>query len=145
MKKFHLGVGLVVLLTLGGAAPARHVTHPVTPQNRDKQFFAFAVAVKDVEGLKEVRVIVHNQAGQRPPAGSASGWVEVRRAKAEAPTITRIQAAGGQTYTFRLTPADLEGATFVFTEAPRDVRVPFPSPGDYWTFNLSDFVTTPKQ
>src|SRR5262245_13202441 len=145
MRTFHVVVGMAVLLVMGGSALARHVTHPVTPQNLGKQFFSFAVEVKDVEGLKEVRVIVQKQASQRAPAESASGWVEMRGPKAAVPAVTRVQAEDVQTYAFRLSPADLEGARFVFTEARQDVRTPFPSLGDYWTIDLTNFVATPKK
>jgi hypothetical protein len=145
MRKFHLVLGMAVLLVLGRSALARHVTHPVTPQNLDNQFFSFTVEVKDVQGLKEVRVTVQKQAGQRAPAEAASGRVELRRPQAAVPAVTRVQAGGVQTYTFRLPPADLEGAYFVFTETPQEVRTPFPYPGDYWTFNLTDFVSAPQK
>lgn len=144
MTKSHLVLGIAVLLTLDGSALARHVTHTVTPQNLDEKFFSFAVEVKDVEGLKEVRVTVQKQAGHRAPSASASGRVGLRRPKATVPEIVRVEADGVQTYTFRLSAADLEGASFTFAETPQDVESPFPYPGDYWTFNLSEFASAPE-
>jgi hypothetical protein len=145
MRKFRLLLGLAALLVLGGSAWAKHATHPVTPQNIDKQPFAFTVEVKDVDGLKEVRVTVRQQAGHPAPVASAYGRVGLRRPQAAAPAITRVQTDDAQTYTFRLSPADFDGAYFVFTETPDDPRVPFPYPGDYWTLNLKDFVPARKK
>jgi len=145
MRQFQLVLGTAILLVLGGSALAKHVTHPVTRQNLDKQFFSFALEVEDVEGLKEVRITVRKQAGQRAPAESASGYVRMPRPKAAVPAVTRVQADGVQTYPFRLPPAEFDGARFVFTETRQDVRTPFPSPGDYWTLDLRDFVPAPKK
>jgi hypothetical protein len=147
MKYFSFVLALVMLLVLGGPAFARHVTHPVTPKNIEKQPFAFAVHVKDVGELKEFEITVRQQSGKPAPIDSATGSVAfVARGKkiAALPTITRVQANGVQTYTFRLSPSDVDLARFTFTETPQDWQRPFPSPGDYWVFDLRDFVGGPK-
>jgi hypothetical protein len=139
---------VAVLPAVGGQALARHVTHPVTPQNIDQQPFAFTVRVKDVGGLKEVEITVRQKPGKRAPDRTASGEVVLEasgKKKGELPPITRVLADGVQTYTFRVAPADLDRAQFTFTETPQDVRVPFPFPGDYWVFDLGDFAGSAKK
>jgi hypothetical protein len=148
MKSFPLVLALAVLLATGGRVLARHVIHPVTPKNIDQHPFSFAVHVKDVGALKEFEITVAPQAGKPAPAASATGSVAIaaRGTKTVAlPTIARVEASGTQTYTFRLSPSDLDSARFTFTETPQDWRRPFPSPGDYWVFDLSDFVDSPKK
>lgn len=144
MSNFHLALGAVTLLAVSGPAAARHVVHPVTPQNLDRQVFSFAVQVSDAGEGKEIRVTVRPQAGGPHPVGSAYGRVELRGHGA-APAVTRAEVDGGQVYTFRLSAADIGSASFVFTETPEDLRTPFPSPGDYWRLDLRDFVTTAQK
>jgi hypothetical protein len=148
MRGFPLYLAVAVLAAVAGPVFARHVTHPVTPQNIDQQPFAFTVHVRDVDGAKEVEVVVEQKPGQRAPAGSATGSVVVDpcgKRPAAFPAVTRVQSGGVQTYTFRLPPSDLGRAHFTFTETPQDVRTPFPFPGDYWVFDLGDFVGPSKE
>jgi hypothetical protein len=147
-KNYPLCLAVAVLLAVGGRALARHVTHPVTPENLDKQPFAFAVQVKDAGEMKEVEITVRQRPGKRAPAVSAWGIATLAprgEKQAASPAITRILANGVQTYTFRIAPSDVERATFTFSETPQDVRTPFPFPGDYWVFDLKRFVRSPKQ
>jgi hypothetical protein len=148
MKNFLLILALAILPAVGGQVLARHVTHPVTPKNIDKQPFSFSVQVKDVEELKEFEITVRQQAGKPAPGGSATGSIRFATSgnkPGALPAITRMEENGVQTYTFRLSPADLDRARFTFTETVEDWRQPFPSPGDYWVFKLSDFVDSPKK
>jgi hypothetical protein len=134
------------LLAVRGVAVARHVTHPVTPANISEQPFSFTVHVKDAGEMKEFEIVVKAKAGGAAPVLSATGEVVVARSATKEPNtppVRRVQANGVQTYTFRLAPADLDRATFTFTESPRNVE--FPSPGDYWTFQLGRFVGNPSQ
>jgi hypothetical protein len=148
MKKLPLALAVAILLGVGGQVLARHVTHPVTPANVDEQPFSFTVQVKDVGELKEFEITVKQKAGKSAPVGSATGSVVIDacgKKEAAFPAITRVQSDGVQTYTFRLSPSDLDRAHLTFTETPQDVRTPFPSPGDYWVFDLSNFVGNPKK
>ena len=145
-KTVPLCLAVAVLLAVGGQALARRVTHPVTPNNLDKQPFAFTVQVKDVGGLKEVEITVRQKAGRSAPAVTASGSVVIypRGPKQGAsPALTRVLDNGVQTYTFRVAPADLDRTSFTFTETADNWRTPFPYPGDYWVFDLRNFVGNP--
>jgi hypothetical protein len=147
IKSLPLFLAVAILVTFSGQALGRHVTHRVTPKNIDEQPFSFKVQIKDVEQLKEVEIVVKQKAGKPDPVVSATGSVVVGERgnkKAASPAITRVQSDGVQTYTFRVSPADLDRTYFTFTETPQDARTPFPFPGDYWVFDLSDFVGSPK-
>jgi hypothetical protein len=147
MRSFALLLAVAALPAVAAPAFARHVTHPVTPQNIGEQPFSFTVHVKDVEGLKEFEVVVKQKPGQRAPADSATGSVVVEacgKKPAVFPAVTRVQSGGAQTYTFRVPPPDVDRTRFTFTESPQDARTPFPFPGDYWVFDMSEFVGSPK-
>lgn len=146
MKKFPMLFALAILL-VGSPVLARHVTHRVTPSNIDKQSFAFTVQAKDVGQLKEFQITVRQKA-HPGPGDAATGSVVIRPSgdqQAAFPLVTRVRSDGMQTYTFRLSPSDLNRASFTFTETPQDWKRPFASPGDYWVFNLSDFAANPKE
>jgi hypothetical protein len=165
MKTFPRLLAVTLLLAGNGYVFARHVMHPVNPKNIDDQPFAFkvqgktvgatdepklnkAAPTKDEAGLLEFEIIVRQKAGKPAPARSATGSVVIDasgKKKAVFPTVTRIQSDGVETYTFRLSPSDLGTAHFSFTETPQDLRIPFPSPGDYWVFDLSEFAGSPKK
>jgi hypothetical protein len=157
MKTVPTFCALAILSAIGAPAFARHVTHSVTPANIDKQPFAFTVRVSDVGEFKQFEIAVRaslaspsingqpgrgSKTGGREATGSATGSVTIAGDKKPAgfPAVTRVQCKGTQTYTFRVPAADVDRAYFTFTETPQDVRTPFPFPGDYWVFNLSDFV-----
>jgi hypothetical protein len=147
-KKVSQFLCVAILLAAADQVLARHVTHPVTPQNIDKQPFSFTVHSKDVGEFKEFEIIVKQKVGHPAPIASATGYVEIAprgKKQAACPDITRLQSNGVQTYTFRIPSTDLDRSYFTFTETPEDWRVPFPFPGDYWIFNLSDFVESPKK
>jgi hypothetical protein len=130
--------------------------HQVTPKNIGEQAFAFSVQVKDVRGkdergkgviaFKEFAIVVkQKQGGRAPGAGDGSVVVNARcDTQASVPDITRLTSRGVQTYTFRLTPGEVERAHFTFTETAQNVLTPFSGPGDYWVFDLSDFVGRAK-
>jgi hypothetical protein len=148
MKTIPLILATTAVFLVGERAFARHVLHYVTPKNINDQPFSFTVHVKDVGEQKEFEIVVRQKAGHRGPAGSATGSVRIvasGKKKAELPTVTRVQSEGVQTYTFRVSPSDLDRARFTFTETPEDVMKPFPSPGDYWGFDLSDYVSSAKK
>ena len=137
-----------VILVFAGHALARHVTHPVTPKNINEQPFAFAVQIKDVGDLKEIEIVVKQKPGRRGPIPSATGNARIAPCgdkKAESPTMTRVETDSEQKYTFRVSPADVNRTSFTFTETPQDPMIPFPSPGDYWVFALTDFVGSEKK
>jgi uncharacterized protein (TIGR03067 family) len=143
VRDFPLLLAVAVLAAVAGPVLARHVTHPVTPQNIDQQPFAFTVKVKDVDGSKEVEVVVEQKAGHSAPAASATGSVVVDACGKKPvgfPAVTRVQSGGVQTYTFRVPASDLGRTHFTFTETPQDARTPFPFPGDYWVLDLGDFA-----
>jgi hypothetical protein len=157
MKAISTFCAVAVLLALGAPAFARHVTHPVTPANIDQQPFAFTVHVSDVGEFKQFEIAVRptlaspsingqpgrgSKTSDREATGSATGSVTIAGGKKPAafPAVTRVQCKGTQTYTFQVRAADVDRAYFTFTETPQDVRTPFPFPGDYWVFNLGDFV-----
>jgi hypothetical protein len=145
LKRRALILAAMIPLALGGHALARHVTHKVTPKNIDEQPFAFSVQVKDVAQLKEFEIVVKQKPNHLAPITSATGTVNIapRGDKTTpSPAVTRVQADGVQTYTFRVSPSDVDRAYFTFTETPEDPRIPFPFPGDYWMFDLSDFAGT---
>jgi hypothetical protein len=145
MKSFPLLLALSLAPALSGQALARTVTHAVNPKNINEQHFAFAVQFKDAGELKEFEITVRKQTGKLAPVASATGSVEFAANGDKTwapPTITRTEADGVQTYTFRLSPSELERARFTFTETPPKE---FGSPGDYWVFKLSGFVESPKK
>jgi hypothetical protein len=145
MKNFPFVLALAILLALSGQAHAKHVTHSVTPENIDKQPFAFTVKVKDVGELKEIEITVRKQTGKSAPVRSATGSVTIiasGKQPATFPAVTKVQADDVQTYTFRVSASELDRARFTFTESP---EAEFPSPGDYWVFHLSDFVGGAKK
>jgi hypothetical protein len=148
MKKLPLLLAVGVLVAVGGYALARHVTHPVTPENFDKHPFAFEVQVKDNGENKQIEIAVRQKTGHPAPVGSATGKAVINpRGKKEPafPTVARVQLEGVQTYTFEVPKADVDRAHFTFTETPDDPLVPFPSPGDYWVFDLSDWVNSVRK
>jgi hypothetical protein len=150
MNRLSLGLALAALLAVSEHALARHVTHRVTPENLDKPFapFTFTVQVKDAGELKELVITVKAKARTTAPIFSGTGFVTIAprgQKKAEFPAVTRIQANGVETYSFRLSPADVDRALFTFSETAEDWRTPFPYLGDYWVFHLRDFVTSDAQ
>jgi hypothetical protein len=148
VKRRALLLAVLVPLALGGQLLARHVTHDVTPKNIDDQPFAFTVQVKEVGQFKEFEIAVKQKPNQRGPIASATGAVEIARCgkkNAESPAVTRVQTDSVQTYTFRVSPSDIDQAHFTFTETPQDPRTPFPFPGDYWVFDLSAFAGSPNK
>jgi hypothetical protein len=163
MKRWSLLLALGFLLGFAGDVLARHVAHPVTPQNIDQQSFAFTVQVSDVspparrqepgsapaEGaLQEITITVKRKPGNRAPVASASGTVHVDPCgdnKAYVPRLTRVLENGVQTYSFRVPQADLGRTHFKFTESPDSLTTPFPSPGDYWQVNPRDFAPKAKK
>lgn len=141
MTKHILFIAAAILLAVNMQAFARHVTHPVTPANISKQPFAFTVNVKTVGEFQEFEIVVQAKAGGKAPIMSASGEVRVSKSgqqKRELPPVARVESNGVQTYTFRLSPAVVDRATFTFTES--DLRAEFPNPGDFWVFRLSEFT-----
>jgi hypothetical protein len=148
MKNSPWFVAVAILLAFAGQALARHVTHPVTPKNIGQQAFSFTVQVKDVGEFKEFEITVKQKSPKPAPIASATGNVVIEasgKTKAAFPVVTRVEAGGVQTYTFRLSPSDLDRSRFTFTETPQDMRIEFPSPGDYWMFDLNDFVASPRK
>jgi hypothetical protein len=147
-RTLPLCLAAAVVLAAGGQALARRVTHPVTPKNIDQQPFAFTVQIKDAGQLKEVAITVRQKPGRPAPLNTANGWVVISsrdNSKATAPALTRVWDNGVQTYTFRVSPSDLARTTFTFTETLQDWRTPFPYPGDYWVFDLRNFVGSPRK
>jgi hypothetical protein len=146
MRNLSLILAVATLTAVGGQVLARHVTHPVTPQNIEQQAFAFTVRVKAVGEFEEFEITVGKKVGKLPPAGSATGSVVIDargKTKAAFPAVTRVvQSNGVQTYTFQVARSDLDRARFTLTETPQDVRTPFPYPGDYWVFDLRHFVAS---
>jgi hypothetical protein len=153
LKVYIFGLTMITLLAVGGQAYARHVTHQVTPETIEKQPFVFVVQVKDVlikkndsdetAKWKKFEITVKQKAAHPAPVVTATGHAMVLPTagnKATFPTVNRVEGNGVQTYTFRVAPYDVDRASFTFTETPQDPMVAFPSPGDYWLFNLGDLV-----
>src|SRR5437660_1473035 len=130
-------LAVTALLLIGGVAFARHVTHPVTPANIGKQPYAFAVKVKDVGEMKEFEITLKPAAEKRTPL-APRGVLSLapRRANHAAPPLTQVTSSEGITYTFRLAPRDVDGASFTFTEL---FEGPVPRPCDYLVFLLTEF------
>jgi hypothetical protein len=148
MVKYALIIAVAIVLVMDGRVHARHVTHRVTPANLDKQLFSFTVDVKDAGQAKEFKITVKQTILHPGLLGSATGTVVIDpcgQKKAAFPAVTRTQAEGVQTYTFRVPVSDLDRAHFTFTETPQNSRTPFPFPGDYWVFDLKDFVPKAKK
>jgi hypothetical protein len=147
-KTLPLFFAVAVLLMLCDQVLALHITHLVTPKNIDEQSFSFTVQARDVGEWKEFEITVRQKAAHHAPVDSATGKVMIGpsgKKQAAFPAITRVLSDSVQTYTFRLSPTDLDRATFTFTETPQDWRRPFAAPGDYWVFELSDFVASPRK
>ncbi len=143
MKKLPLFLAVMALVAIGGHVLARHVTHPVTPENIDKHPFSFDVRVKDSGENEQFEIAVRQKAGYAAPIASAFGKVVVNpRAKKQPsfPSVTKVQTDGVQTYTFEVPKADADRTYFTFTETPDDPSTPFPSPGDYWVFDMTDWL-----
>jgi hypothetical protein len=139
--KIHLVLACAALAAAGSEALARHVTHSVTPQNIDKQPYGFTVSVKDA-----------------PPAKGAPGGamkeftIEVRKATAPigdlnigggrigVPSVTMVKKEDVATYTFAIAAEQVNRAWFTFTETPQYPQMPFARPGDYYVFDLKNFV-----
>ncbi len=144
-----------LLLGLANAAHARHVTHPVTPQNMEQQPFAFTVGIKEADppikasdkpaaekaAVKIVEINVRPKAGKLRPRPAARGSLTVGQLDKAAPAIPDLttvrHADGSLTFNFRINPKDLERAHFTYTESSEG---PFPVPGDYWVFDLKEFA-----
>ncbi|HEV3146008.1 MAG TPA: hypothetical protein VGZ47_19130 [Gemmataceae bacterium] len=149
-KFLRLALIAVVLLTIGRQALAKRVNNDVTPANIDKLPFTATVKVKDAGKLKEFEITIKDIKGKlvnptHPP--SPGGWLElVIDGKAvAAPAVTKVEKGGIITFTFRLTPDQIEGARFAFVEDAEDWSKPFPSNGNYYQFMLKEFVAKPKK
>jgi hypothetical protein len=86
MRKTALILAVVTPLLVGGQVLAKHATHPVTPENIDKQPFAFTVQINDVViqeqkkdkiEFKEFTITVVQKAGKRAPASTATGSLTI--------------------------------------------------------------------
>jgi hypothetical protein len=146
--KCALLITVAMVPVLEGRVHARHVTHPVTPANIDKQMFSFTVDVKDAGQAKEFKIIVKQKILHPGLLGSATGTVVINpcgQKKAAFPAVTKTQSGGVLTYTFRVPVSDLDRAHFTFTETTQNPRTPFLFPGDYWVFDLKDFVPKAKK
>lgn len=134
MKSLSIMLASVLALGLTASAHARAVSHEVTPQNIDQQPYGFKVSVKppgDVMDF-EIRVAPKLQI----PGAAENGSLTVSacgKKKVATPTLTIVKTAEALVYTFRMTNRDLDRATTTFTYA-------VPTPGDYYRFNLDDFL-----
>lgn len=139
----HSFLAVAAVVGIGGAVHARHVTHPVTSANINQQPYAFSVKVTDVDKgqSKQFEIQVLVKSGKMMPGPNAHGQVSIAQAAQDkAPTATVTKSDKGLTFTFRIPREHLKQAYFTFTETPDDPKRPFPSPGDYWVFNLGDFA-----
>ena len=142
MKTASFLVATAACFLLGPTLLARHVTHEVTPQNMDKQPYAFAVTVKDVGDAKEFTIRV-NFKGAKALGPEATGWLnmaQIGRKTVPIPSMTTVRSDGQITFTFQVPEKYVERVGFTFTETPQNPRQPFPFPGDYYVFNLEDFL-----
>ncbi len=112
MCKLSFGsvLAIAVVVAVGGRVQARHVVHPVTPDNIDKQPYAFEVKVKDGDkGQKsefvefEIRVLV--QAGKQKPGECAHGKIGITHIgedKIRTPPLTMVTSVEETRFTFRM-------------------------------------------
>jgi hypothetical protein len=137
----------VMLLVLCGQVLARRVNHDVTPANIGKLPFSATVKVKYVGKLKEFEITVRGVQGNLFRPSSPGGWLEVPNdGKAAAtPAVTRTQKDGAITFTFQLTPEQVERARFGFVEDAEDWKRDFPVKGDYYQFILKEFKSSSKK
>jgi hypothetical protein len=152
MKTKHLLLPFVAVAVLvsGSEAFAKRVNHDVTPANIDKLPFSAAVKVKDVGKKKELEITIKDIKGplvNPTRASSPGGWLEiVTDGKAMVPpAVTKVEKGGVFTFTFQLSPEQLEGARFAFVEDAADWEKPFPSNGNYYQFMLKEFVGQAKK
>jgi hypothetical protein len=140
MKNIHVLLAVGALAVFGGQALARRVTHPVTPENIDKQ--PFTVKVKDVGQFKEFEIEIKQKAGKAThllAAGRGSLQIaQIGKKKIASPPVTLVQSTEKVTFSFQISAGQLDRAYFTITAASDD---PFPSNGDYWVFSLEDFVS----
>jgi len=143
-KALRLSLAGMIPLVLCGMAQARHVTHPVTPQNIESQPYAFSVQVKDAGEFKEFEIRIKPASGKTPPGPAARGDLriaKISKQQVEVPPLTMVNYKGDITFTFKIPIQYLDWAHFTYTESSEG---PFPVPGDYWVFDLSEFVAAAK-
>ncbi|HKD35993.1 MAG TPA: hypothetical protein VKB78_04305 [Pirellulales bacterium] len=137
---FAMPLGVIV-----SDVAARAVSHQVTPKNIDEQPFAFKVTVKGVNDEKlgpsmdfEIRVSRKLLA----PGPGENGSIDVvsrchrkveSALKIATPSLTIVKSDDALIHTFRISDRDLDRAVAHFTYA-------IPDPGDYYQFNLHDFL-----
>ena len=141
--------GLVLILT--GVVYARHVTHPVTPQNIDQQPFGLSVIIKDapppkagapgkgVPATKEVEITVRAKSGGAPNR-ALHGRLTLNplgHDSVKSPPVTIKQTDAATIFTFSLAADEALRAYFTLTESGDE---PFPSPGDFWIIDLKIFA-----
>ena len=142
---------LVVAATLGLGAPAfaKRVNHDVTPANIDKLPFTATVKVKDVGKMKEFEITIKDIKGPlvNPTNASAPGGsleIVINGKAMVPPAVTKVEKGGVFTFTFQLSPEQVEGARFAFVEDAADWQRPFPTNGNYYQFMLKEF-SKPKK
>jgi hypothetical protein len=147
----YSSLALVVAATLGLGAPAfaKRVNHDVTPANIEKLPFSATVKVKDLGKMKEFEITIKDIKGplaNPTNASSPGGWlVVVTDGKALVPpAVTKVENGGVFTFTFQLSPEQVEGARFAFVEDAADWERPFPINGNYYQFMLKEFVKPKK-
>jgi hypothetical protein len=139
----------VALLVIGAPAFAKRVNHDVTPANISKLPFSATIKVKDVGKMKEFEITIKDIKGPLADPSRASapgGWLDiVTDGKAIVPpAVTKVEKGGVFTFTFQLSPEQVEGARFAFVEDASDWERPFPTNGNYYQFMLKDFVQPKK-
>jgi hypothetical protein len=142
MNTKHLGVVLAVaiLFLAAGEALARRVTHSVTQATIDKLPFKASVKAKDVGKLKEFEITITGIVGNLTRQPSApGGWVSVI-GNDKPIAVKRTTAQGMTTFTFQISPEQLEKARFEFVEDEADWNRDFPTRGDLYRFELKEFV-----
>src|SRR5262245_11226356 len=142
MNTKHLAVVLAVaiLFLAAGEVLARRVNHSVTPASIDKLPFKASVKVKDVGKLKEFEITITGIVGNLTRRPSApGGWVSVI-GHDKPIAVKRTTAHGRATFTFQITPEQLEKARFAFVENEADWNRPFPTRGDLYQFELKEFA-----
>lgn len=145
MKILHALFAMAILPLINGHVLARHLSHPVTPENIDRQPYAFKVKVTDAGERQEFEIAVGQQAGKCTPGRAAWGdlnVVQFDEKKITVPPLTMVKANGKISFAFQIPPKFLDRAQFTFSEASDD---PFPSRGDYYVFDLKKFVPPPGQ
>ncbi len=140
-KSYLWLLATAMLLVLTGQVLARRVNHDVTPANIAKLPFSATVQVRDAGKLKVYEITIKGIKANLVRPLSPGGWLELpsEDKPGAAPGVTKVEKDGTITFTFQLSPGQVERARFDFVEDLEDWNRPFPTKGDCYQFLLKEF------